>query len=213
MITIKVPTLDQMVDEFPKLVTFPLGPPLDGKISIDVEQKGIGKKRKRNVIGKLNGIQYDSCDYTDNNWKNNLSSFAIGIYDDETKIYNEIQKNSFEVNMPVGVNNSRFSLRFKDQSLSTDKSLSVVENNTNTDSIKIAHIQNNNTLKITNNSKETTVEKVTLFNINGQTIASWKIENQDQQNIQIQINTISSGVYVAKLKTTTGELSKKLIIR
>jgi hypothetical protein len=137
----------------------------------------------------------------------------IYIYDDETKIYNEIQKNSFEVNMPVGINNSRFSLRFKDKSLSTDKTLSLVENNTNTDGIKIAHIQNNNILKITNNSKETTVEKVTLFNINGQTIASWKIENQDQQNIQIQINTISSGVYVAKLKTTTGELSKKLIIR
>jgi hypothetical protein len=137
----------------------------------------------------------------------------IYIYDDETKIYNEIQKNSFEVNMPVGINNSRFSLRFKDKSLSTDKTLSVVENNTNTDGIKIAHIQNNNTLKINNNSKETTVEKVTLFNINGQTIASWKIENQDQQNIQIQINTISSGVYVAKLKTTSGELSKKLIIK
>jgi hypothetical protein len=138
----------------------------------------------------------------------------IYIYDDETKKYNEIQKNSFEVNMPVGINNSRFSLRFKDKSLSTDKTtLSVVENNTNTDDIKIAHIQNNNTLKITNNSEETTVEKVTLFNINGQTVASWKIENQDQQNIQIQINTISYGVYVAKLKTTSGELSKKLIVK
>jgi trimeric autotransporter adhesin len=137
----------------------------------------------------------------------------IYIYDDETKIYNEIQKNSFEINMPVGVNNTRFSLRFKDKSITTDKTLSVTENNTNTDGIKIAYIQNSNTIKINNNSKETTVEKVTLFNINGQTIANWKIENQDQQNIQIPVNTISSGVYVAKLTTTTGELSKKLIIK
>ncbi|HQE35189.1 MAG TPA: T9SS type A sorting domain-containing protein, partial [Flavobacterium alvei] len=56
------------------------------------------------------------------------------------------------------------------------------------------------------------VEKVTLYSINGQSIANWKIENQDQQNIQISINTISSGIYIAKLKTTTGELSKKIII-
>ena len=137
----------------------------------------------------------------------------IYIYDDETKIYNEIQKNYFEVNMPVGVNNTRFSLRFKDKSMTTDKTLSLAENNTNTEGIKIAHIQNNNTIKINNNSKETTVEKVTLFNINGQSIASWNIENQDQQNIQIPVNSISSGVYIAKLTTTTGDLSKKLIIK
>jgi hypothetical protein len=57
------------------------------------------------------------------------------------------------------------------------------------------------------------VLKVSLFNINGQSIANWKIENQDQQNIQIPINSISAGVYVVKLKTTTGEISKKLIVK
>jgi hypothetical protein len=57
------------------------------------------------------------------------------------------------------------------------------------------------------------VEKATLFNMLGQSISSWKIENQDQHNIQIRINSISSGVYVVKLKTTTGEMSKKIIIQ
>lgn len=137
----------------------------------------------------------------------------VYIYDAETKTYNEIQKNAYEIKIPAGVNNTRFSLRFKDQSSPTDKTLSVEENNTNTNDIKLAHIQNSNILKITNNSMETLVEKVSLFNINGQTIANWKIENQDQKNIQIPINSISSGVYVAKLKTTTGEVSKKIIIK
>lgn len=135
----------------------------------------------------------------------------VYLYDEETKTYNEIQKNAFEVEVPAGVNNSRFSLRFKDNSV-TEKTLSLDENKTNDDTIKIAHIQNSNTLKITNNSIENLVEKVTLYSINGQSIANWKIENQDQQNIQISINTISSGIYIAKLKTTTGELSKKIII-
>lgn len=185
---------------------------LNGENQLVIQGEGYFDENASYPIGVKTAVE-GKITFTIDAVENIDSQQKIYIYDDETKIYNEIQKNSFEVNMPVGINNSRFSLRFKDKSSSTDKTLSVVENNTNTDGIKIAHIQNNNTLKITNNSKETTVEKVTLFNINGQNIASWKIENQDQQNIQIQINTISSGVYVAKLKTTTGELSKKLIIK
>ena len=137
----------------------------------------------------------------------------IYIYDDETKTYNEIQKSAFEVTLPAGINDTRFSLRFKDKSSNTDKTLTVEENKTNTNEIKIAHIQNSNSLVINNSISDVFVLKVTLFNINGQSIANWKIENQDQQNIQIPINKISSGVYIVKLKTTTGELSKKLIVK
>jgi trimeric autotransporter adhesin len=137
----------------------------------------------------------------------------VYIYDAETKTYHEIQKNPFEVNLPAGVNNTRFSLRFKDKSLSTEKTLTVDENNAVSNKIAITHIQDSNTLKINNNSAETTVEKVTLLNINGQVIANWKIENQDQQNIQVPIKTVTRGVYIAKISTTTGELSKKLIIK
>jgi len=137
----------------------------------------------------------------------------IYIYDDETKTHNEIQKNTFEVTLPAGINDTRFSLRFKDKSSNTEKPLSVEENKTNTNEIKIAHIQNSNSLVINNFISDVSVLKVTLFNINGQSIANWKIENQDQQNIQIPINSISRGVYVVKLKTTTGELSKKLIVK
>jgi hypothetical protein len=139
------------------------------------------------------------------------SQQKVYIYDNETKTYNEIQNNAFEIIVPAGVNNTRFSLRFKDKS--TDKTLSIDENNKTTDAIKIAHIQNSNTLKINNNSTENVVEKVTLFNINGQTIANWNVENQDQQNIQLPIKNVSSGVYIAKLTTKNGDLSKKLIIK
>jgi LEA14-like dessication related protein len=59
---------------------------------------------------------------------------------------------------------------------------------------------------------DTTVEKVTLFNVLGQSLSTWKIENQDQQNIQIPIKNIPSGVYIAKVKTATGDFSKKIIL-
>ncbi len=76
----------------------------------------------------------------------------------------------------------------------------------------MAHIQNGNILVINNNLPDIKVKKVTLFNVLGQSISTWKIENQEQQNIQIPIKSINSGVYIAKLNTTNGEISKKIIV-
>lgn len=93
----------------------------------------------------------------------------------------------------------------------TDKTLKVEQNSVR--DIDVEYIQNKNLLVINNTKSDATVEKVTLFNILGQTISSWKIENQDQQNIQIPIKNISSGIFIAQLKTSEGELSKKIIVR
>ncbi len=129
---------------------------------------------------------------------------AVYIYDKVADTYHNIRNEKFEVIMPIGENNTRFSLRF------TDKTLKMEQNSIN--AITIVHIQNANTLAINNKALDITVEKITLFNILGQSIASWKIENQEQQNIQIPIKNLSSGVYIAKLKTSEGELSKKIIV-
>ncbi|NDP26323.1 MAG: choice-of-anchor D domain-containing protein [Flavobacterium sp.] len=137
----------------------------------------------------------------------------IYIYDDVTKIYNEIQNNPFEVTLPAGENNTRFSLRFKDKSSETDKTLGVEENNTKNTDIKITYIQNENILQINNNIENVTVEKVTLFNILGQSVATWNVANKDQPNLQIPIKNKSTGMYVVKLKTTAGELSKKIMVK
>jgi uncharacterized repeat protein (TIGR01451 family) len=131
---------------------------------------------------------------------------AVYIYDKDTDTYHNIRNEKFEVNISVGVNETRFSLRFKDKTLKVDQ-------NSIHDVIIIAHIQNTNTLSINNKSLDITVEKVTLYNILGQSISLWKIENQNQQNIQIPIKSISSGVYIAKLKTSKGEFSKKIVVR
>ena len=61
--------------------------------------------------------------------------------------------------------------------------------------------------------KDSIVKKMALMNIFGQSISPWKIKNQEQQNIQISIKSTSSGIYIAKIKTLEGELSKKIIVR
>ena len=46
----------------------------------------------------------------------------------------------------------------------------------------------------------------------GQVIANWKIENQDQQNIKVPVKNISSGIYIAKVKTDNGDITKKIVV-
>ncbi|KIA85151.1 hypothetical protein OA85_12140 [Flavobacterium sp. AED] len=131
---------------------------------------------------------------------------TIFIYDNDTDMYHDIRNEIFEINLPEGENNTRFSLRF------TDKTLSVDEKIINDNAIKITHLQNGNTLVINNNLLDATVKKVTLFNIIGQSISTWEIKNQDQKNIQLPIKKISSGVYIAKIQTTKGDFSNKIIV-
>lgn len=137
-----------------------------------------------------------------------LENFApeqpIFIHDNITNTNNNIRAQAYEVVIPAGTNDSRFSLRF------TDKTLKVDQNSI--DDIKIAHLQNGNMLIINNKISDVTVEKATLYTISGQSIASWKIENQDQQNIRIPIKNISTGIYIVKIKTSKGESSKKIIV-
>ena len=195
------------LDEIPNDMYF-----LNGDNQLVIQGEGYFNENASYPIGVKTDVE-GKITFTVDALENFDAQQKVYIYDDVTKTYNEIQKNAFEVNVPAGENNTRFSLRFKDKSSNTDKTLSVEENKTSANGIKIAHIQNSNSIVINNSISDVPVLKVSLFNINGQSIANWKIENQDQQNIQIPIHSISRGVYVVKLKTTTGELSKKLIVK
>jgi hypothetical protein len=185
-------------DEFPNDMYF-----LNGENQLVIQGEGFFDANASYPIGiktDVEGIVSFIADALDNF----APEQAVFIHDNATDTYHDIRTEKFEVNMPVGTNETRFSLRF------TDKTLGV-ENNTIAE-IKVAHFQKGNTLIINNKLLDVTVEKVTLFNILGQSIATWKIENQEQQNIQLPIKSISSGVYIAKLKTSNGDVSKKIAI-
>jgi hypothetical protein len=68
-------------------------------------------------------------------------------------------------------------------------------------------------LTIKNNLVDTIVEKVELYNLLGQAIGTWNVEDdQSQLNIQLPIKNISTGTYIVKIKTTKGDTSRKIII-
>ncbi|MFE3870906.1 LamG-like jellyroll fold domain-containing protein [Flavobacterium sp. ZS1P70] len=138
----------------------------------------------------------------------------IFIYDSENDSYNDIRKKQYEVLIPSGENNDRFSLCFK-QKTKKEKEDSKDEKdkkNKKSDDIKVTNLQGKNAIEINNKSTGTDLQKVILYNINGQSVATWMIEDQSQQNIQLPIKNLSSGVYIARIQTSNGDISKKIIV-
>ena len=176
---------------------------LNGKNQLVIEGEGFFDENSSYPIGVKTDTE-GKLSFTIDDLENFDAEQTIFIYDNFTDTYHNIRNEKFEVNMPVGVNDNRFSLRF------VDKSVKVADNKIK--DIYISQFQNGNTLVINNNLLDATVEKVTLFNILGQSISSLKTENQEQQNIHVPIKSMESGVYIAKLKTSKGELSKKIIV-
>ena len=131
---------------------------------------------------------------------------AVYIYDAETDIHHPINDALFEIELTEGIVNDRFSLRF------TDKTLGI-KNATFEDAIAIHYTQSSKILTIANNMKDNTVETASLFDIQGKAIANWKVTDKEQTNIKIQVQSMTSGVYIVKLKTTKGNISKKIIVR
>ena len=125
------------------------------------------------------------------------------LYDNQTGIYHNLKNDSFSITLSAGIHNKRFSLRFAAESLKIAKNVA-------NSGIAISFANNNNSLNISNNNSKTTIEKVYLFNLLGQRIASWDVENQT--NLQIPIQKISQGTYIVKVKTSNGVTSSKIII-
>jgi hypothetical protein len=130
----------------------------------------------------------------------------IYIHDNLTGLYHDLKNSNFTISLPIGQYNKRFSLQF------VNKTLSVDTNNLE-DGILIYYSNTNQTLNIQNDFIDTEVSAVDLFNLLGQKIAHWTIDEVKQSKIKIPITNVSAAGYIVKVKTTKGDLSRKIIIK
>lgn len=131
----------------------------------------------------------------------------VFIFDSLTEIYHDIKSETFQIELPEGTFDERFSLRFTNgENLGT-------ETPTFLNGIQVAFTSNNNVLHIKNQLVDTTVNSATLFSILGQKLKTYDVENQAQQLIQIPISNVKAGTYIVKIETTNGNLSKKIVIK
>ena len=73
--------------------------------------------------------------------------------------------------------------------------------------------RSNNVLNIKNSANDNTVLSASLYNIQGKLISKWDLKEKEQTNIKIPIQDKTSAVYIVKLKTTKGNIGKKIIIK
>jgi len=192
-------------DEYPNDMYF-----ICGKNHLVIQGVGSFDKNQNYPIG-VKAVTEGKVKFMIDGLENFDKNKEIFIYDSENDSYNDIRKNQYEVLISAGENKDRFSLCFK-QKTKKEKEEKGPKGNEESDDINMMHLQKKNVFEINNKSTATDVQKVTLYNMNGQLIATWEIEDQSQQNIQLPIKSLSSGIYIAKINTSEGELNKKIII-
>jgi hypothetical protein len=131
----------------------------------------------------------------------------IYIHDNVTNTYNSIKSQPYQVNLPAGTYDTRFTLRF-----TNGQALGTADNEEN-NGISVTHSQSNSMITIKNVLQEVTVKSVSLFNLLGQKVTDWDVENQNQDEIQVKVSDISTGTYIVKVLTDGGEITKKILVK
>jgi hypothetical protein len=127
----------------------------------------------------------------------------IYIHDKETSIYYDITKNPAVVHLSAGTYNTRFELTFQ-----TDKALGIGENELPESMIIVYNNEIKKKLFITKN-QSVDIKEVSIYNIVGQQLSTFK-KLADGNTIEIPFN-VQSGVYLIKIITDKGVVSKKII--
>ncbi|TMM28526.1 T9SS type A sorting domain-containing protein, partial [Polaribacter aestuariivivens] len=129
----------------------------------------------------------------------------VYLLDKVTNIYYTLTKTPQELNIPAGTYTDRFYIVFSKQSALNTENFNPIDNEVTVfadNSNKEIVIKNNNNLKI---------ENVEIFNILGQKIKKWNSINSNSEN-RLNVKNLSATIYIIKIKTEKGTLSKKVLI-
>lgn len=132
----------------------------------------------------------------------------IYIFDNVTNLYHDLRANDFSIELPQGLVLNRFSLRFK-----LDGMLASETFDNNNEPLAVTFTTDDNTATIENGTNYMLVKSASLYNMLGQSVASWDFRNAKQSKIQVPLQDISTGTYIIKVRTTNGDVSKKIIVK
>ena len=110
-----------MIDDFPNDMYL-----LNGEEQLVIEGEGFFDASASYPIGVKTDTE-GKVKFMIDGLENFDTEQPIYIYDEITDIYHDIRNEAFEVNLPEGENNTRFSLRFTDKTLGVDeKTITII---------------------------------------------------------------------------------------
>jgi len=133
----------------------------------------------------------------------NLDNQDVFLYDTLANEYYKLGDEPIKIKLEKGTYTDRFFIRFKDENatLQVDSFLKNLLNTYyNKDSEEIV-------IKV---PKDVVITDVELFSILGQKIGHWNMN--DNNDLKIKVKNIATNVYIVKVKTDKGNITKKIII-
>ena len=179
---------------------------INGNEKLNISGEGFFNVNANYPLGVKNAIS-GLVTFVVDNKENFDEGQDIFIYDNESDTYNNIKSQAYQVYLPSGTYDSRFSLRFTDGS-----SLGVGENE-GLYGVSITHAQTSNVITIKNVLQEVTVKSVSMYNLLGQQITEWQLDGQDQTHIKLQVGSVATGTYIIKVITDGGIITKKILAK
>jgi hypothetical protein len=134
-------------------------------------------------------------------------SREIYIKDKLTGDSYNIKDGKINLTLDKGVCSNRFVLAFKESTSNTLK----LENNTLITETSIYADNQNKNIVISKN-EEITIQKIELFNILGKKTSLWNITEQKNSYKLAIKNQIPTGLYIVKMYSNKGTISKKVVI-
>ena len=136
----------------------------------------------------------------------NFDGQQVYIHDSDTGLYHDLNQGNFEVELPAGTHHGRFSLRFIQETQLNTEAYSWE------DGIALVVNEDSSELTIKSSIADATLEAVTLYTLLGQQLASHVVSGTEEL-IVMPLNQVSTGTYIVRIKTSKGEISRKIAIR
>ena len=128
---------------------------------------------------------------------------TVYLHDKVTDIKYDL-KNLVSLSLSPGTYYDRFYISFSPKTLSTDDL--VLEKN-----ISVYYHKETKEIRIENKSNSE-IKAVELFNVIGQQVKKWTNFTQSSRKKNLPVHTFSNAVYIVKINTEKGLISKKIII-
>ncbi|TMM28767.1 T9SS type A sorting domain-containing protein [Polaribacter aestuariivivens] len=149
------------------------------------------------VISKKDAISIEIDEW-------NLENTELFLLDKLTNKSYELHNGKAELELEKGTYSERFYITFKStKTLSTDD---VVAQN-----VSIFYDKLNSEINI-NPINNVAIKNAKLYSILGQEVKNWKFVSEENTSKKLKINHLSKAVYVLKIKTDRGDVSKKILI-